>query len=161
MPPPSPAELPDKVQPSKVSLQPVPSMASAPPSVAAELPVKLQLLAVKVPVSTIAPPTPLKVPADLLPEKTQDVSCNDWLRPRMAPPNGLNPLPTQPVNVRPLVRMAAPDGAVEMLRIRLELLPLMESTEEPGPWIVTASLMAISPVVNVIVPVNPNANATV
>src|SRR5262249_19361000 len=115
---------------------------------------KLLLVAVKVPAErAIAPPTPLNVPADLLPENTQAVTCKDWLRPRMAPPNGLNPLPNPPVSVRPLRTMLAAAGAVEMSKMRLALLPLMESTDEPGPWIFTASEIAISPVLNVIVPV--------
>ena len=53
--------------------------------------------------------------------------------------------------VSPDMPIAAPAGAEVVLNIRLKLLPLIVTRVDSGPVMVTASLIAISPVVSVIV----------
>src|SRR5262245_23456628 len=65
------------------------------------------------------------------------------------------------VKVSPEMVINAVLGAGSVLKMRLALLPLMVMTFAPGPLIVTAWLIAISPVVSVIVPLNPDLKSTV
>ena len=68
---------------------------------------------------------------------------------RMPPPS---PEADPAVIVNPLIETFMP---ALILKIRLALPPETEITLAPGPLIVTLSEMTSSPVVNVIVPVNP------
>src|SRR4051812_16359924 len=112
----------------------------------AEFPVKEQSVVVSVPATLPAIETAPPLTNAVLPDNTQLVRDNASSMSRIAPPE---PELLPPLSVRSRTVTAVPAAADDVLKIRLAPLPEIVNKLGLGPSMMTAPLMAISPVVSV------------